>query len=193
MTRLQLALDYAAKGYYVHQLCWPAPDGSCACGRGNAGNKVGKAPLVAGGSTAATRAEATIRAWWAQWPEANIGINTRKSDIVEIASDCPEWARTFTENGMPRTTLYASGGGPGHWHTFYCLPTDVPARNINKPGKYDILAAGNTRRVARIAVGKSMPSRTTCCPLTHCQKRPRGPSRCCATPSRRAPTTTTLI
>jgi hypothetical protein len=144
MTHLDLALNYISKGYYVHPLCWPDSDGRCDCGRGHDGNEVGKAPLLVHGSMDATRDEATIRAWWERWPHANIGYDTKQTGIVDIASDCPEWARTFAERGMPHSTLYTSGGGPGHWHTLYRLPVGTPARNINKPGQFDILAAGNT-------------------------------------------------
>src|SRR5262245_55646634 len=109
MMHLDLALDYARKGYYVHPLCWPTSDGRCGCGRNHEDNEIGKARLAAHGSSDATTDETTIRAWWQQWPEANIGISLDKSGLIDIAPDCPDSARTFTALNLPRTTLYTSG------------------------------------------------------------------------------------
>jgi hypothetical protein len=138
---ISTALDYARKGYYVHPLCWPDADGHCACGRHHEDNEAGKTPLAEHGYLDATRDEATIRAWWKKWPDANIGFDLGKSGLVDIAPDCPEWARTFKANGMPATVLYTSGSC---WHALYRRPADCPATRSCKSQEYDLMSNGNT-------------------------------------------------
>ncbi len=138
---LQRALDYADKGYYVLPLCWPDEHGACACGRGHTKNEIGKAPLTPRGYLDATRDRATIQRWFSQdFPDANIGYDTKQSGILDIASDCPEWARQFKANGMPPTTLYRSGKG---WHALYRRPKDCPVARICVPNAYDLMSEGN--------------------------------------------------
>jgi Bifunctional DNA primase/polymerase, N-terminal len=140
-SRLLLALDYAAKGYYVHPLCWPTDDGRCACDRGHTDKEVGKAPIAAHGSDDATRDPALIRDWWQRWPDANIGFNLEKSGIVDVAPDCAEWVEQFKANGMPRTACYTSRSA---WHALYRLPKSAPRRRSCKSGQYDLMSKGNT-------------------------------------------------
>lgn len=137
MSMLQIALDLARNGYYVHPL---AP-----------GDKM---PLAGGnGYHDATRDENMIGAWWKAEPDANVGINLARSGIVDIAPDSPEWAATFKANGLPATTLYSSGGGAGHWHAWYRLPKGGPAARINISKQYDIMSEGNA-----VAPGSTHPS-----------------------------------
>lgn len=69
---LDAALAYAARGWAVFP-CEPC----------------GKKPLTANGFKDATIDERTIRAWWAKWPDANIGSPMGGSRIV-IDMDGPE-------------------------------------------------------------------------------------------------------
>lgn len=133
---LSIAIDLARNGYYVHPLA--ARD---------------KVPLAEHGSNDATRDEQTIRAWWHRWPDANVGISLDKTGLVDIAPDGPEWAARFKANGMPRTTLYTSGGGAGHWHALYRLPLGGPIARINVSKQYDVMSQGNA-----VAPGSIHPS-----------------------------------
>jgi len=134
MSNLRIALDLARYGYYVHPL---APRD--------------KMPLAGGnGSNDATRDEDMIRAWWADTPNANIGISLDKSGIVDIAPDCPEWAARFKANGMDRTLLYTSNSA---WHTWYRLPAGGPIARACVSGQYDIMSQGNA-----VAPGSIHPS-----------------------------------
>jgi len=67
---LQAALWYAAFGWYV----FPCESNE-------------KRPLTDHGYQDAIRGEATIRAWWAKWPQANIGIATGASGLVVVDCD----------------------------------------------------------------------------------------------------------
>lgn len=134
MSNLQIALDHARNGYYVHPLV-PRD----------------KMPLAGGnGYNDATRDEELIRAWWARTPDANVGINLHLSHIVDIAPDCQEWAATFKANGLPRTMLYTSNSA---WHTWYRLPAGGPVARACVSGQYDIMSEGNT-----VAPGSIHPS-----------------------------------
>src|SRR5262245_34186061 len=69
---LQAALSYARRGWLVLPL-HTARHGACACGHVPC---PGKHPRTAHGVKEATIDEETIRRWWQQWPEANVGIAT---------------------------------------------------------------------------------------------------------------------
>jgi hypothetical protein len=91
---LDAALDYAARGWPVLPLhsAVAGPDGVlvCSCIDGPAcPKKPAKHPRTAHGSTDATTDLDTVRAWWEQWPDANIGLRTGDTfDAVDI--DGPE-------------------------------------------------------------------------------------------------------
>jgi hypothetical protein len=133
MTHLQVALDLARNGYYVHPL---APKG--------------KTPIAPHGSSDATRDEDVIRAWWKATPNANVGISLDKSGLMDIAPDCTGWAEQFKVNGMPRTVLYTSDSA---WHTLYRLPAGGPVARVCIAKQYDIMSEGNA-----VAPGSIHPS-----------------------------------
>lgn len=134
---LQSALDHARKGYYIHPLV-----------------PKDKMPLAGGhGYHDATRDEATIRDWWEATPNANVGINLARSGIVDIAPDSVEWTDRFKAKGLPYTTAYSSGGGPGHGHRWYRLPTGGPVARACVKGQYDVMSEGNA-----VAPGSIHPS-----------------------------------
>ncbi len=71
---LQEALRYAERGWLVLPLHNPTMDG-CSCRKSDC-QSAGKHPRTATGLKEASTDVATIRGWWAQWPEANVGIAT---------------------------------------------------------------------------------------------------------------------
>lgn len=79
----------------------------------------GKLPLTGHGSKDATTDAATIRGWWARWPDANVGIATGGAagpcvvDLdVDDGKDGPrEWAELIAANGPVETAAVATGGG----------------------------------------------------------------------------------
>ena len=71
---LQEALRYAAKGWRVLPLHTPTSTG-CSCSKSKCHN-AGKHPRTRAGLKDASADADLIRGWWAQWPEANVGIAT---------------------------------------------------------------------------------------------------------------------
>jgi hypothetical protein len=71
---VQAALEYARRGWRVLPL-HSVIDGVCSCGDKECGSP-GKHPLTRNGSKDATVDEETIRRWWTEAPEANVGIAT---------------------------------------------------------------------------------------------------------------------
>jgi hypothetical protein len=87
---IKSALRYANAGWPVFPLHSADPDGfECTCGDSKCSN-VGKHPRTAHGFKDATIDRVTIRKWWRQWPNFNIGIATGKaSGLVVLDIDAP--------------------------------------------------------------------------------------------------------
>lgn len=73
-TMLKAALRYAGRGWPVFPIYEMTREG-CSCRRSKC-TSPGKHPRTEGGHNEATVDEATIRAWWGDHPNANIGIRT---------------------------------------------------------------------------------------------------------------------
>jgi hypothetical protein len=142
---LDAALEYAALGYKVFPLWWPA-DGKCMC---KAGSKCGhpcKHPIC-DWQREATTDETIIRAWWARNPRAGIGIKCgAESNLVVVDVDGDEGLQSLM-------SLEAEHGGVGHtrkcrtgkgWHLYFKHPQryPVPGRIGFAPG-LDVRADGN--------------------------------------------------
>lgn len=84
---LELALAYAARGWPVFPL-YSVADGQCSCGKPDCGSPA-KHPRTPHGLKDASTDPATIRGWWAQWPDANVGIRTGNGHVV-LDVDGPE-------------------------------------------------------------------------------------------------------
>lgn len=84
---LKAALAYAAMGWHVFPVHTPVRGGGCSCGGDTCGS-IGKHPRTAHGVKDATTDPEQIRAWWTEWPTANIGVATgRISGIVVLDID----------------------------------------------------------------------------------------------------------
>ena len=78
------ALAYRRDGLAVFPLHHPVPSG-CSCSRGSSCTRIGKHPMTPHGFHDATTDEETIRDWWRNEPDANIGIATGSViDAVDI-------------------------------------------------------------------------------------------------------------
>ncbi len=99
---LDAALDYAGRGLAVIPLHTPTRRG-CSCGKADC-DQVGKHPrwhkdLLPHGVKDATTDEATIRAWWEMWPDANVGIDTSGLFVLDL--DTPEALTDAIAEGIP--------------------------------------------------------------------------------------------
>ena len=119
-TLLEAALAYAAKGWHVIPL-HDVTTGVCSCGAHDC--KPGKHPRIGEWTTAASTDPAQIRAWWQQWPHANVGLQTgQRSQFVVLDVDPYNGGThaledlTETYGPLPETALALSGRkGPHHY------------------------------------------------------------------------------
>lgn len=134
---LRWALRYAAAGLQVLP-CEPK----------------GKRPLTAHGVKDATTDEAQIRAWWATWPTANVGIAMGAgSGLIDVECDVKAdkngeaslqtWAESPGRCQLPATWAFQSGGGGIH-RLFRCgvdlgnRVNMLPAVDVRASGGYSI-------------------------------------------------------
>jgi hypothetical protein len=125
---LTAAISYAARGWLVIP-CRPNT----------------KLPQTSHGVKDATTNEATIRAWWTRWPNANIALACGKNSGVyvvdiDVSDEDVEagikavdgWASLEKMGSLPETMMQKSPRGGGH----FFFKTDTPPRNQNgfKPG-----------------------------------------------------------
>lgn len=102
---LSAALSYVARGFAVLPL-WPKT----------------KIPLTAHGVKDASKDPDQVRAWWTQWPNANVAIATGKVSAIfvvdidgEYPADWPPLGRTLrvkTKRGHHYYFRYPEGGIP---------------------------------------------------------------------------------
>lgn len=97
------ALRLARRGFYVFPL-----------------QRRAKAPITSHGCLDATLDEDQIRAWWSEYPGANIGINAGASGLLVIDLDGPNglesWTRLECEHGATPTRTARTGAGR---HLYY--------------------------------------------------------------------------
>jgi replicative DNA helicase len=123
---LESALGYAHWGWPVFPLHTPAMDGTCSCKHPGC-DKVGKHPRTLHGLKDGTTNEDTIRAWWAKWPDANIGIVCgAASGVVVLDIDKRHGGKQSLEELerrhemlLPTATVRTGGGGN---HLFFRHP-----------------------------------------------------------------------
>ena len=132
MTPLDYALAYAARGWRVFPIYECRATGTqCACGNRKC-TSPGKHPRVKNGFKDATVDQIAVRAWWRQWPEANVGIATGAGlMVVDIdprhgGDDTIDALRE--ELGAWPDTVEALTGGGGR-HIYLALPEGVVTRN----------------------------------------------------------------
>jgi len=85
-----------------------------------------KAPRTPHGFRDATTNADAIRAWWAYWPDALVGVPTGRASrllVVDVDPDGIEWARQHWPALAPNRFHVTRRG----WHLIY---TDPPDHNI---------------------------------------------------------------
>jgi len=139
---LDAALAYARRGWPVLPLHF-AVRGACSCGEHDCGSPC-KHPLwqlVPHGFKDATTDLETIRRWWSQFPQANVGIRTGAVSRIVVLDVDPDkggeesLARLLAQNGPLPVTREAATGGGGR-HIYLCHPGEgqyVPCSTGNSP------------------------------------------------------------
>ena len=111
---VDFALEYIANGLYVLPVKWD------------------KKPHVNWGEEIPME-EGVIREMWRQWPNANIGIDCGRSNIVVIDADGEEGVRNarrlFIENDVDVEACIISRTGGGGLHYYFAAPSTVEIRN----------------------------------------------------------------
>ncbi|MCP1848370.1 MULTISPECIES: phage/plasmid primase, P4 family [unclassified Bradyrhizobium] len=134
---MKQALRYASKGIYVIPV-HSVRDGRCSCRDSAECSKPGKHPITPRGVKDATTNRKTIKRWWAENPDANIGIATGKiSNLVVVDVDGAEGKISLAElvkkNGkLPRTPKVKTGKG----EHYYLRPGNKTVQNsVGRLGK----------------------------------------------------------
>jgi len=144
------ALKYAARGWPVLPLWWPRPDGTCACGQPSGlKHKIGKHPiglLVPNGVHGATTDPEMIKRWFAQYPNANVGIAMRDMLVVDTdhkdgINGADSLRALEQENSALPWTLTADSGSRLGKHRFFSHPGGVGCAGNFRP-KLDIIGNG---------------------------------------------------
>lgn len=129
---IEHALAYAARGWQVFPIYECRATGTqCSCGNRKC-TSPGKHPRTKTGLKEATLDATQIRAWWRQWPNANIGIATGAGLVVvdidprhggsESLDDLRE------ELGAWPDTVEAQTGGSGR-HIYFAAPYGQTVKN----------------------------------------------------------------
>ena len=100
MSTAATALEYASRGWPVFPVHVPA-GGGCSCGNPGC-EHVGKHPRTQHGLLDATTDEATIRQWWTDWPDANIGFATGAASGIVVLDIDPRHGGDKTLAGWER-------------------------------------------------------------------------------------------
>jgi P4 family phage/plasmid primase-like protien len=143
---LSAALHYAALGLSVVPVHSIKDDGRCSCKYGKSCASPGKHPRTQNGVRDATGDPEEIRSFWAQWPDANIGIATgRASGIAVIDIDPRNGGLETIEHleadlgALPKTPMAFSGGDGAH--LIFNLPAITVRKAVAGPG-VDVLGDG---------------------------------------------------
>ncbi len=134
---LRSALDYAARGWGVIPL-HDVAGGACSCGGDCSAKSGGKHPRTAHGLKDGTTDAEQIRAWWTQWPAANVGVCTgAESGIVMLGPDGDNGIRDLAgleeRHGHLDSTPTAKSGSGGR-HLLFRHPGDSIKNRKNHLG-----------------------------------------------------------
>ena len=169
---------YANKGWKVFP-CHSMKGEKCSCGKSDCASP-GKHPLTVHGVKDATTDIEQIKAWWEEWPTANVAIATgRESGLVVVDIDPKnDGESTFEElieaNGeLPDTPMVLTGGGGRHYYFAHphkdkdCRNNPLgPGVDIRADGGYVIAPKSNHKSGRKYEwEAESIPTKTELAPL----------------------------
>ena len=113
------ALDYGTRGWSVLPVHWVMPDKGCSCFKGTNCPSPAKHPTRPNWEYSATQDHTTIREWWAENPNANVGLATGPSRLLVVDVDGPEGVESLKAlqlefGSFPPTLCHRTGGGGMH-------------------------------------------------------------------------------
>jgi hypothetical protein len=134
------ALKYAQAGTAVFPCHSVDATGSCSCGKPDCagpGSSAGKHPRTANGLKDACTDAETVKSWWTQWPDANIGIPTGSvNGFVVIDIDGPNGeASLSTLPELPPTRESKTGREDGGRHLWFAYTGSDIKNSAGKLGK----------------------------------------------------------
>lgn len=124
---LDQVIAYADRGWRVVPL-HDVASGACSCGREGCASG-GKHPRPRAWQNEASSDPAVIRAWWKQWPRANVGIATGEGsgvwvlDIDGPAGEASLDELEFEHGELPATLTARTGSGGRHF--FFKTPAGL--------------------------------------------------------------------
>ncbi len=137
---LEAAIAYARRGYPVFAL-HSIRDGHCTCGAADCGSP-GKHPLgglVPHGLLGASTDEEAIRSWWAERPEANVGICAGEGSgtvviDVDVKAGGEETLRALEASHGPLPDTLTARTGSGGRHVFFQHPGWKVRNSVGQAG-----------------------------------------------------------
>lgn len=145
---LEAALAYARDGWHVFP-CEPPRPGDETSGKAPIGG------LVPNGKDDATTDERTIRLWWHAVPNANIGVNTERSGLIDLDVDVKEYTDKKTgekkrKQGLENlreldaqlTKTRIARTGSGGLHILYARGDREPRQALDIRDGLDIIGKG---------------------------------------------------
>ena len=124
------ALRMADMGWPVFPIHSLAKRGGCTCREKKKCDRVAKHPRTKNGLKDATTDKNVIKAWWAEWPDANLGVRTGNGLVVLDVDEHKFGDETLAaledlHGALPETMAVNTGGGGQH----YYFTTDKKVQN----------------------------------------------------------------
>lgn len=150
---LEVALSYAGQGLKVFP-CYEMEGGKCSCGKTDC-QSPGKHPRTQHGLNDATTDEVQIKAWWDEFPDANIGIRTGAESGLVVLDIDPRHGGNDTleelimQHGRPDTAECLTGGGGIHFYFRHpgghvkSVSDNLPGVDVKADGGYVIAPPSN--------------------------------------------------
>ena len=113
------AIAYARAGWRIFPLHTPQAQG-CSCGTPDC-SKIGKHPRIANWQNDASDDPAKVAEWWAQWPDANIGMGLEGLVVLDVDprhGGFDSLKALETEHG-PLDLRARQQSGSGGWHYLF--------------------------------------------------------------------------
>ena len=141
--RKQAAIGYAEQGFRVVRLHGVSPDEAgklvCDCGNPKCGNQSGKHPNISIKlHSGPIPSPDTVRRWWEEKPNSNVGLSTADDEFIVIDVDLPRepgdpdgrasWRYLTEIHGEPPKTLTAQSGSGG-FHYWFSAPDGCTSKD----------------------------------------------------------------